>query len=317
MADMFSGIRSPTAEPAPQSTSQSAPEDDNKNNVPTTPPPTMACSRATTAPPHEARPTTEREDNIRAQSLEYKTQLEQPKPTLNTSQPPSQNENKNNLISGSATPSTTTLDPRDAAATIQALRQQLFACEQHTLYYRYEAGRHIYELEHLLRTTWDRGAHLEANVNYLTGEIHKANAYNGSLNEHVHALRKEAEIKEAQHRVALKAAGKASSLSSSSRTPSAPPPPRQPLLDTNTQLEHNRTSIRALRAEVRELKASKKQLQDRLLELGSAPAVDDRAFFQNAGVPREVLNEWSQVLLGRDREIASLWVIIEREREAR
>jgi len=30
-----------------------------------------------------------------------------------------------------------------------------------------------------------------------------------------------------------------------------------------------------------------------------------------------VLNEWSQVLLGRDREIASLLVIIEREREAR
>ena len=85
----------------------------------------------------------------------------------------------------------------------------------------------------------------------------------------------------------------------------------------NTLLQHNRASILKLRAEVRELKASKKELQERLLTLGAIPPLDGITFLQSAGLPREVLDEWAQVLLQRDREIAGLWVTIDREREAR
>jgi hypothetical protein len=87
--------------------------------------------------------------------------------------------------------------------------------------------------------------------------------------------------------------------------------------DTKTLLEHNIASVVKLRAEIRELKASKKQLQERLLTLGAVPPLDGRTFLQSAGLPCEVLDEWSQVLLQRDREIAGLWVMVEREREAR
>jgi hypothetical protein len=314
MANPFTPILSPLAEPAPQTTWQPPQKDDNKNNMATTSASAMAGDRATTAPPQEPHPAKEHEDEFRAKSLEYKTQLEQAKPSPSTSQLPT-----NNNISRSATPNAAPFDPRDANATIQALRQQLWISEQHTIYYRNEAGRHIYELEHLVRTTWERGAQLEANVTYLIGEVEKANAYNGTLNEHVLGLRQEAEIKEAQHRVALRSAkSKASARASvsSTRTPSARPPPSASQ-DNDTLLGHNRATICSLRAEIRDLKASKKEVQDRLLELGSAPAVDGRAFFQNAGVPREVLNDWSQVLLGKDREVAALCVRLDREREAR
>ena len=45
--------------------------------------------------------------------------------------------------------------------------------------------------------------------------------------------------------------------------------------------------------------------------------MDGAAFLQSANLPREVLDEWSQVLLQRDRGIAGLWVMVDREREAR
>jgi len=65
------------------------------------------------------------------------------------------------------------------------------------------------------------------------------------------------------------------------------------------------------------LKTTKKQLQERLLTLGAVPPLDGDTFLQSAGLPREVLDEWSQVLLQRDREIAGLKVMVESEREER
>jgi hypothetical protein len=315
MANPFTGILSTVPETIPQVADQPAPKDHDKNNTTSTAEPTMAGDRAATAPPQEPQPSKKRKLELRAKSVECKTQLEQPKLVASTSQAPSINNNTNNSIAGDATPNIIPIDPRDAAATILTLQQQLYILEQHTLHYRREAGRHIQELENIIRGTWERTAQLETNVTFLIGEVEKANVYNGNLNEHVLALRRDAETREAKHRIALQSASKAPASRSSSRTASAlppPPPPPRPLpnalQDSNTLLEHNRATIRTLRSEVRDLKASKKELQDRLLELGSAPAVDGRAFFQNAGVSREVLNEWSQVLLGRDREIAGLLV---------
>jgi hypothetical protein len=86
---------------------------------------------------------------------------------------------------------------------------------------------------------------------------------------------------------------------------------------TRTLLGHNRTTLRSLRTEIRTLKTANKQVQDRLLKLRSAPAVDARTVLQDPGVPREVLREWSEVLLEKDQEIAGLGVLLEREREAR
>ena len=212
------------------------------------------------------------------------------------------------------------MDPRDVAATIAALRQNLYIAEQHILNSRNEASSHIFQLENLVRHSWDRNNNLEASINYLSGELHKANDYNRNLNQHIIEVRKEAEARETKHHAALRAAN-AKARASSSRTPSAPPPPPPPLplpavmQDTNTLLQHNRTSIVKLRAEVRDLKASKKQLQERLLTLGAVPPLDGNAFLKSAGLPREVLDEWSQVLLQRDREIEGLRVMIERERE--
>ena len=312
MASKLGGILSPTAEPTPRATDQPAQNDNSKNNMTTT---SESRSRAATAPPQDQHSTREREDGFRAQSLESRTHLEQAK---DTSQPPS---NKNTSTSENANPNNAPTDPHDAAITIAALRQQLYIAEQHILHSRNEASNHIFQLENLVRSSWDRSNDFEANVNYLLGELHKANGYNGTLNQHIIELRKEAETTETKHQAALQAAN-AKIRASSSRTPSAPPPPpplRLPAVmqDTNTLLQHNRASIVKLRAEIRELKASKKQLQERLLTLGSVPPLDGSTFLQSAGLPREVLDEWSQVLLQRDREIAGLRVMIEEEREAR
>lgn len=320
MASKFAGILSPRAEQSPQATDQPARKDDSKNNMTTASEPTMSHDRAVTAPPQE-HPTKKREDEVRAPSLEYKTHLEQAK---HASQPPSNNNNNN--PGSSADPNTTPFDPRDATATITALRQQLQMAEQHILVYQNNASHHISDLNNILRTSWDRNRELEANINHLVGEVHKANGYNNMLNQHVLQLRKEAEANEAKHYAALQAAN-ARTKASASRTPPTtmmpPPPPPQPrappaaMQDTKTLLEHNIASVVKLRAEIRELKASKKQLQERLLTLGAVPPLDGSAFPQSAGLPREVLDEWSQVLLQRDREIAGLWVMVEREREAR
>jgi hypothetical protein len=315
MASKFAGILSPRAEQSPQATDQPARKDDSKNNMTTTSEPTISHDRAVTAPPQE-HSTKRRKYEVRAQSLEHKTHLEHAK---HAAQPPS-----NNDPSTSADPSTTPLDPRDAAATITALRQQLQMAEQHILTYQTNASHHISDLNNIIRTSWDRNRELEANINHLVGEVHKANGYNNMLNQHVLQLRKEAETNEAKHHAALQAAN-ARAKASASRTPPAMPPPPRPaqrappaaMQDTKTLLEHNIASVVKLRAEIRELKASKKQLQERLLTLGSVPPLDGSTFLQSAGLPREVLDEWSQVLLQRDREIAGLWVMVEREREAR
>jgi hypothetical protein len=275
-------------------------------------------ARAATAPPQGRDLSNVHENEIRAQSLEYKTHLEQAK---DTSQPPSNNKDSSTGVNSETTP----IDPREAAATIAALRQNLYIAEQHILHFRNEASSHIFQLETLVRHSWDRNNGLEGNINYLTGELHKANDYNRNLNQHIIELRKEAETRETKHQAALQAAN-AKARASSSRTPSAmPPPPALPLPATmmqdtntlNTLLQHNRTSILKLRAEVRELKTTKKQLQERLLTLGAVPPLDGETFLQSAGLPREVLDEWSQVLLQRDREIAGLKVMVEREREER
>lgn len=312
MASKFAGILSPTAEPAPKLTDQPAQNDNSKNNMTTA---SESRDRAATAPPQDHHPMKEREDGLRAQSLEYKTHLEQAK---DTSQPPS-----NKDSSTGVNPDTVPIDPRDAAATIAALRQNLYIAEQHILHFHNEASSRIFQLETLVRSSWDRSNGLEGNINYLTGELHKANDYNRNLNQHIIELRKEAETRETKHRAALQAAN-AKASASSSRTPSAPPQPPMPLPAAmqntntlNTLLQHNRTSIVKLRAEVRALKASKKQLQERLLTLGAVPPLDGESFLQNAGLPREVLVEWSQVLLQRDREIAGLRVMVERERNER
>jgi hypothetical protein len=317
MASMYAGILSPKAEPAPRATDQPAQKDDSKNNKTTTSEPTMSHDRAVTAPPQERSAAKDRENESRAQSLEYKTHLEQAK---HAAQPPSHNN-----PSTSANPNTTPFDPRDAVATITALRQQLQMAEQHILIYQNNASHHISDLNNIIRTSWDRNGQLEANINHLVGEVHKANGYNSTLNQHVLQLRKEAKINEAKHHAALQAVN-AKAKASASRTPPVmmpPPPPPQPrappaaMQDTKTLLEHNLASVVKLRAEVRELKTSKKQLQERLLTLGAVPPLEGSTFLQSAGLPREVLDEWSQVLLQRDKEIAGLWVMVEREREAR
>lgn len=310
MTSRHDGMLSPTAELTPQTTDQPAKQDDSKNEKAMTSGSTISHGRAATAPLQEQHPTQEREDKVRAQSLEYKMHLEKAKAT---SQPP-----PNKDTSTRATQNTPPIDPREAVATIGALRQQLYIAEQHILIYHNDATRHIADLENLIRTSWDRSGNLETNVNYLIGELHKANDYNTRLNQHALELRQEAETREEQHRAALQAAN-AKVKASSNRNPPAPPMllPALPQNITNTLLEHNRASILKLRAEIRELKASKKQLQERLLTLGAVPALDGSTFLQSAGLPREVLDEWSQVLLQRDREIAGLRVMVEREREAR
>lgn len=316
MSDMeISSILSPPVEPARPSIEQPAQGDHSKDDMTKTTS-TMTFDQAATAPAEEPETPKAHEDDHAAES--------RPQPEQTKAAPHVYNQTTtNNTTTTPTNPTNPTPSPHDQALTIQALRQQLYIAEQHILYFRNEAGRHIWELEHLVRTTWDRSAQLEANVTYLVAELEKANAYNGSLSEHVRALRKDAESRETQYRATLQTATKqqqqASSPSSSSsasapRKSAAPPLPMQ---DSSTLLGHNRTTIRSLRTEIRDLKASKNKLQKRLLELSSAPAVDGRAFLQRAGLPREVLSEWSQVLLGKDREIAGLRVIIERERAER
>ena len=313
MASKLPSTLPPTAESAPQPTGQPAQKDDSKINMSTTSESTKSQNRAATAPPQEQYSTKEREDKFRAQSLGYPTHLEQAR---HPSQPPSNRHPShppsNRHPGDSATPATAPLD--DASATIMALRQEIYIAEQHIMSYRHQAGNHISQLEDIIRTSWDRSASLEANVNYLIGEVQKANTYNGALNDHVHGLLREAETREMQHRLALQAANAKASAAS---TRASAPPPLAAMQDSSTLLKHNRTTIRTLRAEIRDLKAGKKQLHDRVQELCSAPVVDGSAFFQNAGLPREVLDEWSQVLLGRERERAGLLVMYETEREAR
>jgi hypothetical protein len=287
----------------------------------------------------------ERENSLHAQSnepktraIESRTQPSRASSARNSQQPDNGNKtsstkNRNTGPSKAPTPvpSTTTAPSYDASITIQSLQQQLFIAEHHQTQIRYEAAQQFHQLQTVIRSTHDRATHLEANVHYLSAELEKANSYNATLNEHVRGLRADMEVKKVQHKAALKAAkakagGSKAAGSSSARilaAPTATPAPTPAVTlslndaRTRTLLEHNRTTIRSLRTEIRTLKTANKQVQDRLLELRSAPAVDGRAVLQNSDMPGEVLREWSEVLLEKDRKIAGLGVLLEREREAR
>lgn len=261
------------------------------------------------------------EHELRARVLELQTQLEQVQKEFHASQQPDASKPREARSNANDTH-----NPHDANLTITALRQQLYVSEQRTLHFRQQADQHVYELEHLVRTAWDRCHTLEGNLNYLIGELEKANGYNAALNEHVVRLRKEAELREReiQRRDAAALAlhsNKAKESPSSSagcarngNNKVAPIVP--PGKDTRTLLAHNQATIRTLCADIRALKAAKNLLEDRVLALGPAPAPDDMELFTRcAGLPREVLQEWSAVLLGRDREVASMAVKLERERE--
>jgi hypothetical protein len=303
-----------------------------------------------TPTPDDIKVSREREVELRAQSHEPETRASESRTqpshasSARNSQQPDNIKNSSNLTkSRNATPSTapgpstTTATTHDASITINALRQQIFVAEHHQIQFRYEAAQQVHRLDSLVRTTWDRATHLEANVHYLSAELEKANSYNATLNEHVRGLRKDMEVKDAQHKAALKAVkAKAGGIRATAHSTAystagvlaaptaAPTPAVVPVMTlslndarTRTLLEHNRTTLRSLRSEIRNLKTANKQVQDRLLELRSAPAVDARTVMQNRGVPMEVLREWSEVLLEKDREIAGLGFLLGSEGEAR
>jgi hypothetical protein len=313
------------------------------NNTTTLLGPTMARDPEATPTSDDIHALREREKSLHAQSNESKTrandsrtQPSRANSARNSQQPDSANnsnstKNRNTGPSKAPAPFTATAAAYDASITIQSLQQQLFIAEHHQTQIRYEAAQQFHQLQTVTRSTYDRATHLEANVHYLSAELEKANSYNATLNEHVRGLRADMEVKEVQHKAALKAAkakagGSKAAGSSSARilaAPTATPAPTPAVTlspndaRTRTLLEHNRTTIRSLRTEIRTLKTANKQVQDRLLELRSAPAVDGRAVLQNSDMPGEVLREWSEVLLEKDRKIAGLGVLLERETEAR
>jgi hypothetical protein len=313
------------------------------NNTSTTLTPTMAQDPEATPTLDDISSSRKRDADLRAQANESRTQpsrASSARSARNSQQPDNGNKtsstnNRNKSPAPIPVPSTTTAPSYDATITIQALQQQLFIAEHHQTQIRYEAAQQFHRLQTVIRSTYDRATHLEGNVHYLSAELEKANSYNTTLNEHVRALRADMEVKDAQHEAALKAAkakaggSKAAAAGSSSvRILAAPTPTAAPIptpavtlslndARTRTLLEHNRTTIRSLRTEIRTLKTANKQVQDRLLELRSEPDVDSRAVLQNSGVPGDVLREWSEVLLEKDREIAGLGVLLGREREAR
>jgi hypothetical protein len=286
------------------------------NNISTTLTPTMAQDPEATPTSDDIHALRERENSLHAQSnepktraIESRTQPSRASSARNSQQPDNGNKtsstkNRNTGPSKAPTPvpSTTTAPSYDASITIQSLQQQLFIAEHHQTQIRYEAAQQFHQLQTVIRSTHDRATHLEANVHYLSAELEKANSYNATLNEHVRGLRADMEVKEVQHKAALKAAkakaagSKATAAGSSTArilatpTPAPTPAPAVTLslndARTRTLLEHNRTTIRSLRTEIRTLKTANKQVQDRLLELRSAPDVDGRAVLQNYGVPR-------------------------------
>lgn len=215
--------------------------------------------------------------------------------------------------------------PIPTAVHFQGLQQQLYASEQNTLVLRHQAGHHINELERLVQTSWQRGAQLEAHVAYLTSELQKANAYNATLDEHVRILRWEGERKDKQLKQAAEKEKKsktAAAAAAASAARATMPPPPLPMWDENTLLEHNRKTIKTLRAEIRGFREGKKGLEERLIALGESPAAgfsDPRTFLRWAEmkVPRQVLEEMNEVLVGKERKIVGLEVMLEREREVR
>jgi hypothetical protein len=315
------------------------------NNTSTTLAPTMAQDPEATPTLDDISSSRKRDADLRAQANESRTQTNKPKTQpsrassdRNSQQPEisnNSNNTKNRNTGPSKAPTPATAPSYDTSITIQALQQQLFIAEHHQTQIRYEAAQQFHQLQTVIRSTYDRATHLEGNVHYLSAELEKANSYNATLNEHVRGLRADMEVREVQHKAALKAAKAkaagskgAAAGSSSARILAAPTPTAAPIptpavtlslndARTRTLLEHNRTTIRSLRTEIRTLKTANKQVQDRLLELRSEPDVDSRAVLQNSGVPGDVLREWSEVLLEKDREIAGLGVLLGREREAR
>jgi hypothetical protein len=286
-------ILSPTA--GPESHVHGLPVQNNNTTITLTP--TMARDPEATPTLDDIRASKERDIELYAQANEPSTRASESKTQANesgTQQPSrassarnSQQSDNGNKTSSTKTrnttpttapaPSTTTATAYDANITIHSLRQQLFVAEHNQIQYRYEAAQHVHQLENLVRSTWDRATHLEANVHYLSAELEKANSYNATLNEHVRGLRKDMEIKEAQQKVALKAAkakagGSKAAISSTARILATPTPAPTPAVTpamtlslndarTRTLLGHNRTTLRSLRTEIRTLKTANKQVQ--------------------------------------------------------
>lgn len=257
----------------------------------------------------------EAELETRAEELDYEPQLSPMPDVLEPCQQPGTN-TSNSASSASSTTNSRNppLYPYPASITIQTLQQQLYTSEQDTLALRQQAGQHIHELEVLIHNTWQRSNALEANVSYLTAELEKANAYIVTAERDMRDLRMEAVKKEKQHCEAVEQARKTAAVSAVARVV----PPMQ---DSNTLLEHNRTTIRVLRAEIRGLKEGKKGLQKQLIELGEGSGamagVRELPRWAEARVSGDVLEEWNEVLVGKERKIVGLQVMLEREREER
>lgn len=260
----------------------------------------------------------QREAELQAQVAKYKEQLKQSTTSSNSTP----KDTPSGIPDGR--PSSSTKQPQkddnnstlyDSGIQIQTLKQQLFVSEQNTIQFKNNVAQREHELGSQLQASWQQNAALHGNVNYLITELQKANAFNHDLHMQLQTSHSEAEQKK---RTPLniantnKAAGK-------QPVPIAPRPPPAPLNDTATLLAHTQTTIRSLRTEIRTLKTSRTELQDRLLHLSKVGAPNDTAseFLRASGFPADVLQQWSEVLLGRDREIAWLKVEVEREREMR
>lgn len=255
----------------------------------------------------------EQEPEIQAEEPDCEPQVSPIPDVLEPCQQPDTT-TSNSSSSSSASSTTNLLNPPPypypASITIQALQQQLYASQQDALALRQQAGQHIHELEVLVHTTWQRSNALEANATHLAAELERANAYIVTAERDMRDLRMEAAKKDKQHCEALNQA----------RTTAAARvvPPMQ---DSDTLLEHNRTTIRVLRAEIRGLKGGKKELQERLIRLGQGSeamaGVRELPRWAEARVRGDVLEEWNEVLVGKERQIVGLQVMLEREREER
>lgn len=276
----------------------------------------MADHKASTQPKEYLPSAKEREVEIQAEEPDYEPQVS-PMPNIaDPCQQPNTDTSNNSSSNDTGSTDTNTFTrqppPYPTSITIQALEQQLYTSEQNTLALRQQAGQHIHELEVLIHSTWQRSNALEANVSYLTAELEKANAYIVTAEREMRDLRMEAVQREKQHCEALEQASKTAAASAVARVV----PPMQ---DSNTLLEHNRTTIRVLRAEIRGLQEGKKGLQKQLIELGEGSGVmagvRELPRWAEARVSGDVLEEWNGVLMGKERKIVGLQVMLERERE--
>lgn len=233
----------------------------------------------------------------------------------------------------------------DANIRVQTLEQQIFVAERHIIQLHEHAGQREHGLIEHIQGLTQANATLDGNINYLINELEKANAVNQGLNRELQHLKRRTLSNlappppsqrgtAAQRQLAPSQQQQVSAASSAHPIPPAPraqppaltlqtqnlpPAPTSPLDDPTTMLIHAQTSLRSLRAEVRSLKTSKLALQDRLVHLANATQPDDVAadFLRGFGLPPHVVEKWFEVLRARDRKIAGLEALVEREREMR